>query len=220
MIKDILSKLKLSYRVVPATEPLNHHVPYDLARGACYLLKEPKAEFSFDIFTSLVKGRCQGCDHREAFPCESIGCNRCALPCPCKGCNHVRAQGLCFTMHSPMEIRLKYALQTTPMFWVSNHGPESISPIDLELIADIINKFLKQSKNPVILLDGMEHLIFENGSAPVLRFLRDVEEWMVLQNAILILPINPMALEEKELALMERNMKDLDPHSLKILNKL
>jgi archaellum biogenesis ATPase FlaH len=92
--------------------------------------------------------------------------------------------------------------------------------MDLELIADIINKFLKQSKNPVILLDGIEHLIFENGSAPVLRFLRDVGEWMVLQNAILILPINPLALEEKELALMERNMTDLEPRPLKILNKL
>ncbi len=123
-------------------------------------------------------------------------------------------------MHSPIEIRLKYALQTTPIFWVSNHGPESISPIDLELIADIINKFLKQSKNPVVLLDGIEHLIFENGFAPVLRFLRDMGEWMVLQNAILILPVNPMALEEKELALMERNMKDLEPRPLKILNKL
>ncbi len=220
MIKDFLSRLRLSYRIVPNTEPLNHHISYNLARGSCYLLKEPKAEFSFDIFTSLVRGRCQGCDHQEAFPCESIGCNKCALPCPCKGCHHARAQGLCFTMHSPMEIRLRYALQTTPIFWMSNHGPESISPIDLELIADIINKFSKRSENPVVLLDGIEHLIFENGSSPVLRFLRDVEEWMVLQNAILILPINSMALEEKELALIERNMKDLEPNPLKILNKL
>jgi len=220
MIRNLLSKLKTSPRILPATESLNHHVSYELARGYCYLVKEPKAESSFDIFASIVKGRCQDCDHQEAFPCESIGCGGCALPCTCKGCNHVRAQGLCFTMHSPTEIRLKYALQTTPIFWISNHGPESISPIDLELIADIINKFLKQSKNPAVLLDGIEHLIFENGSAPVLRFLRDVGEWMVLQNAILILPINPLALEEKELALMERNMKDLEPRPLKILNKL
>jgi len=72
----------------------------------------------------------------------------------------------------------------------------------------------------VVLIDGIEHLIFENGATPVLRFLRDVEEWMILQNAILILPINPVALEEKELALMERNMNDLDTHQSKILSKL
>ena len=113
-------------------------------------------------------------------------------------------------MYSPQEIRLKYALQTTPIFWVSKHGSQSINPIDLEVIADITTKFLKQSKNPVVLLDVIEHLIFENGTAPVLRLLRDIEEWVILQKAILILPVNPVAIEQKELALIERNMDELD----------
>jgi len=52
-------------------------------------------------------------------------------------------------------------------------------------------------------------LILENGSAPVLRLLRNIEEWMILQNAILILPVNPAAVEKKELALIERNTNDL-----------
>ena len=211
MIKDVFSRLKISPRVVPETEPLNHHICYDLARGSCYLILEPKASFGFEVFTSLVKGRCLDCDHQEAFPCESIGCNRCSLPCTCKECRNARSQGLCFTLCSPMEIRLKYALQTTPIFWISNHGPENVSPVDLEIIADIISKFLKQSKNPVILIDGIEHLIFENGYSPVLKFLKDAAEAMVLQNAIMILPVNRTAIEPKELALMERSMKSLSP---------
>jgi hypothetical protein len=44
----------------------------------------------------------------------------------------------------------------------------------------------------------------------VLRFLKDVEELRILYNAIFILPVNPMAVEEKELALMERYMKEVD----------
>jgi hypothetical protein len=213
MIKNILARLKIVPSVVPATEPLNCHVSRDLTKGSSYLVKEPKAEISFELFVSLVKGRCNDCDYLDSFPCESIGCERCKLPCTCKVCNHSRAQGLCFTMHSPQDIRLKYALQTTPIFWISNHGPRSINPIALEVIADISNKFLKQSKNPVILLDGIEHLIFENGSAPVLRLLRDLQEWIILQRAILILPVNPEAIEKKELALMERNMFELGQDS-------
>jgi archaellum biogenesis ATPase FlaH len=85
--------------------------------------------------------------------------------------------------------------------------------MNLETIADIINKFSKQSKNPVVLLDGIEHLILENGSVPVLRLLRDIEEWMILQNAILILPVNPAAVEKKEMALIERNTKDMKLHA-------
>ncbi|MDD4653195.1 MAG: DUF835 domain-containing protein, partial [Methanothrix sp.] len=87
--------------------------------------------------------------------------------------------------------------------------PQSISPMNLEIIADIVIKFLKQSKNPVILLDGVEHLIFENGSAPVLRLLRDLQEWIIIERAILIVPVNPDAINRRELALMERNMSEL-----------
>jgi hypothetical protein len=105
-----------------------------------------------------------------------------------------------------------YALQTTPIFWISKHGPHCINPVDLEMVADTTKKFLKQSKNPVVLLDGIEHLIVENGSAPVLRLLRDMEEWMILQNAILILPVNLAAVEKKELALIERNTIELKRH--------
>ena len=209
MIKNILAKLKIAHAVVPTTEPLNSHVCRDLTKGSSYLVKEQKAEIGFELFVSLVKGRCNDCDYLDSFPCESIGCERCKLPCTCKVCKHSRAQGLCFTMHSPQDIRLRYALQTTPIFWISNHGPQSISPMGLEVIADIAIKFLKQSKNPVILLDGVEHLIFENGSAPVLRLLRDIQEWIIMQKALLIVPVNPEAIEKKELALMERNMSEL-----------
>ena len=213
MIKNILARLKIAPAVVPATEPLNSHVSRNLTKGSSYLVKEHKAQFSFELFVSLVKGRCNDCEYLDSFPCESIGCERCELPCTCKVCKHSRAQGLCFTMHSPQDIRLRYALQTTPIFWISNHGPHSINPIALEVIADITIKFLKQSKNPVILLDGLEHLIFENGSAPVLRLLRDIQEWIILQRAILILPVDPAAIEKKELALMERNMFELQQYS-------
>lgn len=209
MIKKLLAKLKIAHAVVPTTEPLNSHVCRDLTKGSSYLIKEQNAEIGFELFVSLVKGRCNECEYMDSFPCESIGCERCRLPCPCKVCNHSRAQGLCFTMHSPQDIRLQYALQTTPIFWISNHGTHSISPMSLEVIADIVVKFLKQSRNPVILLDGIEHLIFENGSAPVLRLLRDIQELIIIQRAILIVPVNPEAIEKKELALMERNMNEL-----------
>ncbi len=208
MIKKILTKLKIAHAVVPTTEPLNSHVCRDLTKGSSYLVKEQKVEIGYELFVSLVKGRCNDCEYTDSFPCESIGCERCKLPCPCKVCKQSRAQGLCFTMHSPQDIRLRYALQTTPIFWISNHGPQSISPMSLEVIADVIVKFLKQSKNPVILLDGIEHLIFENGPTPVLRLLRDIQEWIIIQRAILIVPVNPDAIEKKELALMERNMNE------------
>ena len=83
MIKNILARLKIAPAVVPATEPLNSHVSRNLTKGSSYLVKEHKAQFSFELFVSLVKGRCNDCEYLDSFPCESIGCERCELPCTC-----------------------------------------------------------------------------------------------------------------------------------------
>lgn len=209
MIRDLLCLIKKKPEVKPSTEPINHIVCPDLERRSSYILKEMRPEISFRIFTSLVRGKCRDCNHPEAFLCESIGCEDCTLSCPCRVCMKSRAQGLCITMLSPEEVRQAYTLQTTPIFWISGCGPESISPAGLEVIADIIKTFLRKSKSPVVLLDGIEYLVITNGFIPVLKFLRDIQEWVVLHDAIFLVPVNPKALEEKELALIERNMKEL-----------
>jgi hypothetical protein len=206
----MLDIFKRRPKVVPATEPVANFEGYKLKRGGSYLVKQTKPEDSFGIFASMVKGTCPECVQTAAFPCESIGCRECTLPCPCKHCTQARAQGLCFTVSSPEEIRDKYLLQTTPIFWISKHGDESINPANLEIMAGMINEFLGRSKNPVVLLDGLEYLIITNGFIPVLKFLYDVREWVILQKAVFILPVSPAALEEKELALIERDMEQLD----------
>jgi hypothetical protein len=209
MIEKLLSLIQRKPEVLPATEPISRVINCEIVRGSNYLVKEPKVEFSMKIFASLVKGKCQDCDHPEAFPCESVGCERCTLFCTCKNCSRTRAQGLCFSMRSPEETRMMYTLQTTPVFWISNHGTDRVSPSDLELIADMIGSFLKKSKNAVILLDGVEYLIAINGFIPVFKMLRDIQEWTILNCAVFLLSVNPASLEKKEMALIERNMKDL-----------
>ncbi|MCZ7405507.1 MAG: DUF835 domain-containing protein [Candidatus Methanoperedens sp.] len=197
-------------KVVPATELLTNFDGYRLKRGGSYLVKEPKPERSFEIFTNMVKGVCAECPQTEAFPCESIVCMECTLSCPCKHCKYTRAQGLCFATDQPEGLMQRYLLQTTPVFWISKHGKGSINPANIEIMAGMINEFFRTSKNPVVLLDGIEYIIITNGFIPVLKFLHDLREWAILHNAILILPLNPATLDEKELALIERNMHPID----------
>lgn len=209
MIDKLLSLIQRKPKVSPATEPISRVINCDIGGGSSYIVKEPKVDLSMKIFASLVKCKCQDCDHSEAFPCESVGCEMCTLFCTCKNCNRSRAQGLCFSTRSPEEIRMTYTLQTTPIFWISNHGTDRVSPSDLELIADMIGSFLKKSKSPIVLLDGIEYLITINGFIPVFKMLRDIQEWTILNRAVFLLSVNPVALEKKEMALIERNMSDL-----------
>jgi hypothetical protein len=209
MIK-MLKFFKRKPEVVPVTEPVANFKGHKIRRGRSYLVKEPKSEGSFEIFASMIKSTCAECAQTEAFPCESIGCEKCTLLCPCKLCTQSRAQGLCFTMDSPEEVRQRHLLQTTLIFWISKHGSGNINPASLEIMAGMINDFFRRSKNPIVLLDGIEYLITTNGFDPVLKFLHDIREWVILQKAIFILPVSPAALEEKEYALIERIMDQVD----------
>jgi hypothetical protein len=211
MIKYILSWIKSNPEVIPSTEAVEQISAPKLDRGSSYMVRESRPIFSLEVFAALVKAICWECDHPEAFHCESIGCDGCTLPCPCKGCKYSRAQGLCFTTTNPEEIRQLFTLQTTPIYWISRHGEDSVSPTNLEVMAEMIGRFLRRSKNPVVFFDGVEYMVATVGFIPVLKFLRDLQEAVAIRKAIFIIPINPRALEEKEMALIERDLKEIYP---------
>lgn len=206
---SILNILRRKPRVVPLTEPVGMRISRELSRGSAYLVREKKPELSFQIFSSLVRGQCANCGHPDAFNCESIGCEMCTLKCPCKSCSQKRAQGLCFTTLPPEQIRNRYVLQTTPIFWISRRGGSQTSVSNLEIMADVTARFLEKSHNPVVLLDGLELLVVMNGFAQVIRFLRDIMEMVFVCRGILIVPVNPSALSQREMALVERDMQEI-----------
>jgi hypothetical protein len=67
----------------------------------------------------------------------------------------------------------------------------------------------------VVFLDGIEYLIVANGFSPVLRFLKDVQDWIILNKAVFLLPINPLALNPREMAILERTMEVLESPGLR-----
>ncbi len=77
-------------------------------------------------------------------------------------------------------------------------------------MAEMITKFLDRSRNPVVFLDGIEYIIVANGFPPVLRFLKDMQDKIILKKAVFLLPINPIALGTREMAVLERTMETLE----------
>ncbi|MDW7731372.1 MAG: DUF835 domain-containing protein [Methanolobus sp.] len=207
---EVFKFFKRNLQVIPATEPVTNFDSAKLKRGRGYLIQEHRSEVAFDVFASIIRGACTECGQPRTFPCESIGCEQCTLTCPCKYCTQSRAQGLCLTINSPEDIRQRYLLQITPVFWISKHGNGSISPVDLEIMAGTIKDFLKRSKNPVVLLDGIEYLVTMNGFITCLKFLYDMRELVILDNAILILPVSSAAFEERENALLKKIFDKVD----------
>ena len=123
------------------------------------------------------------------------------------------AQGLCITRRSPKVVTAKYALERTPILWLSRLTTEknSVPPSPLEKVALAVEQFVSLGSNSVVMLDGVEYLIAHNDFASVLGLLHDLNELVGLHDAILLLPMDPVAFQEREFALIRREANLLGP---------
>lgn len=121
------------------------------------------------------------------------------------------AKGLCFSREYPDLVTEKYELKDVPIYWLCHSvGDKRIDPRRLGILGREIIKFMQQNNGCIILLEGLEYLILHNGFEKVMRTIHSLCEAVVQNASLLIIPINPDALDKRELALLERNMEVID----------
>ncbi len=122
------------------------------------------------------------------------------------------AQGLCITRDFPDLVRRKYGLKKTPVLWLSNAEKDfAVEPVQLGKLYHKIEDFLKKSESSVILLCGLEYLITQNNYTSALKFLQLVKDQIAIYNSLLVAPLSPYALTERDLKLIERELVVVDP---------
>jgi len=123
------------------------------------------------------------------------------------------AQGLCISRRSPKTIMADYGLEKTPILWLSRVATEknSVRPSPPEKVALAIEHFIDVGQNAVVLLDGFEYLIAHNDFSSVLALLHDLNEIVALHEAILLIPVDPSAFQDREFALIRREVLLLGP---------
>ncbi|MCK4367454.1 MAG: DUF835 domain-containing protein, partial [Thermoplasmata archaeon] len=120
-------------------------------------------------------------------------------------------QGLCITRLPPQRVRDEFGLEKTPVLWLSRVSPEkdAIRPWPLEGISIAVEHFISTGEKTVVLLDGLEYIISHNDFQSSLTLLHDLNERMAMEDSILIVPLDPDALDEKEFALIRRDLVEL-----------
>jgi hypothetical protein len=123
------------------------------------------------------------------------------------------AQGLCITRRSPKVVTAKFGLERTPILWLSRIATEknTLPPSPPEKVALAVERFVVMGSNAVVMLDGVEYLIAHNDFPSVLALLHDLNELVSLHDAILLLPMDPVAFQEREFALICREANLLGP---------
>jgi hypothetical protein len=119
--------------------------------------------------------------------------------------------GLVLTRTHPGKVREALGLDKTPVLWLGETSPqEGIPALDsLEELNYTVAKFAKDSGNSVVLLDGLEYLVQRNDFAKVLKMVYHLKEIVAKNNGRLLLPVDPRTLDERQLALLERETEPL-----------
>jgi|GEM_PF-437865 len=187
---------------------------YKLMLRHAYLVEEPKPDFAFNMFTDILKSRCNECENDASFSCESINCSACGLPCPCHQCRKFksRPQGLIVTRQFPNEVRSKYLIQTTPILWLTTvQGQENMDPSKLALLTDHMTGFMESTQNGVVIVDGIEYLVTSNDFQRVQKAIDRWTEAAMTSKCRLIMSVDAKAFDVRELATMERDRETVKP---------
>ena len=117
-------------------------------------------------------------------------------------------RGLVISRNHPNRIQQTYGLDC-PIMWIAKStkpsgGVISLEPTRLMKIHSTVSDFIKANPGSVVLLDGLEYLITENGFAPVMKTIQLTNEEVAMSGSYLIVPIDPRTLETQQLGYLER----------------
>lgn len=160
---------------------------YRLQPGRSYVVEESPPDMSFDAFVNIV---------------STIGAD---------GKSSV---GLAISRQHPDLIRSKYGLERTPIYWLATRTGEGvIAPTNLGILTNTIIQFIRENDTGIVLLDGLEYLVTNNDFNKVLRSIDQINDHIVQSHAVMVIPVDPRAFDQKELALLERNMEKIGGRS-------
>jgi hypothetical protein len=128
--------------------------------------------------------------------------------------------GLVITRQHPERVKHERDLRDTRIIWLA-HGPgEGIqNPSDLDGLANLIHEFIADNHGEgVVLFDGLEYLLANNGFPPTAGFVRDLTEFVARGKAVVLIPIEPSSLTGGEWRLLIQGLVEglrvLDPSQL------
>lgn len=125
--------------------------------------------------------------------------------------------GLCVTRQFPDKVREAFELKDTRILWLSHTpGKDHHNPTSIGTLATIISSFIERYDRCVVLIDGLEYLVINNGFQQVLRFAEHINEQVMQSRSTVLIPISPNAFSEKELALLERNVEVIQQPALSV----
>lgn len=122
------------------------------------------------------------------------------------------ASGMLVAREHPNRLRQIHSFNATKILWLTRRvGVDHIDPTELSLLSLEITKFVEASQRSVVLLEGVEYMITQNDFESILRFVNHMHDFVLSRDCAVIVAIDPRVLSTRELALLERSAKIVEP---------
>ncbi len=123
-------------------------------------------------------------------------------------------EGLCISRYHPEKLMERYGLSPKRVIWLTQSAgidPQyrHVDPTNFPRLSGMISDFLSKAEEPLILLEGLGYLITQSNYESVLRFIQSQRDEVSLKKGILIIHIDPLALDTKERHRLESEMEVL-----------
>ena len=111
--------------------------------------------------------------------------------------------GICLTRDNPEELETKYGIHPENVVMISSRemmGRRHVS--NLQEVNRVVSGFLENNVPPIVLLDGLEYLISRFEFDLVYTFIQELRSDFMEKRGILLIPVHPQTLSEREMALL------------------
>ncbi len=120
--------------------------------------------------------------------------------------------GMVVTRDFPKKLLSEKELDNCRVLWLTNMVGESrINPTAIGILMGQVRSFIEANPRAVVVVDGLEYLISLNTYDRMLQFMHQLRDVVVTNESIMLVPVDPRTMSQRELALMERCMEPIVP---------
>jgi len=120
--------------------------------------------------------------------------------------------GLVITRDFPKKLLTEKELDSCRVVWLTNLvGEGRINPTAIGILMSQVRAFIESQKRTAIIVDGLEYLVSLNTYDRMLQFMHQLRDMVVTNDCVLIVPVDPRTMSEREIALLERNLEVVLP---------
>ncbi len=122
------------------------------------------------------------------------------------------SQGLCISRQRAEKFKSIHHLDKTPHIWLTRNKVQDencIGPDELTKLRKTLENFIEKADQGILLFDGLEYLVAQNGFDTVLKFTHSLNDAIMLRNSLAIWVLDPQALDIRELHILRKETRSL-----------